>query len=223
VTGNQAKATQPDQIQINNIDGVKAPVTTTQEDFTDEIGIRERKFRRINDLDKDEKIEEGQYYYTKAKKSKAEVAHHITQPGETLWSISQMYGIKLSSLKAKNRIHNDQDLKAGMVLKLRDHRKRGEEIRIVPVNNTSPAQVNITPTSTSPVSQVRRETVPSTQPPGGNNQNQGSERIVHTVAQGENLFRISQRYNVSVDNLKLWNSLPDNNIKIGQKIILFKQ
>ncbi len=220
VTGDQSKATQPDQIQINNIDGVKAPVTTTQDNFTDRIGIRERKFRRINDLDKGEKVEEGQYYYTKPKKSKAEVGQHITQPGETLWGISQMYGIKLASLKAKNRIFKDQDLKAGMVLSLREHRKRGEDIRIVPVKNV-PKTV-LTNTTTKPAPEVHPVSVSTPPNPVVENSNNGSERVIHTVLQGDNLFRISQTYNVSVDNIRMWNNLPDNNIKIGQKITIYK-
>ncbi len=42
----------------------------------------------------------------------------------------------------------------------------------------------------------------------------------HVVKRGETLYRISARYNVSVDNLKRYNNLEDNNIQVGQKIYL---
>ncbi len=44
----------------------------------------------------------------------------------------------------------------------------------------------------------------------------------HTVAQGETLYRISQLYKISIDDLKALNQLSDNNIKIGQKLLVVK-
>ena len=223
VTGNQTNATQPNQIKVNNIEGIKAANTTTQEKFTDQIGIKENKFRRLNDLEKDEKIEAGQYYYTKAKKTRAEEEQHVVLPGETLWSISQMYGIKLSSLKAKNRINNDRDLKAGMMLNLRDHLKRGEEIPIIPATEFKKviAYNNQQPTTSSPtkVNSSQNASAPVYSPAQAST---SPKATIHTVIQGENLFRISQKYGVTVDDIKKWNRLTNNDIKIGQKLTINK-
>jgi membrane-bound lytic murein transglycosylase D len=49
-----------------------------------------------------------------------------------------------------------------------------------------------------------------------------SQRIIHTVAAGENLFRIGQKYGVSVEEIMKLNKLHDNNIKVGQKLIINK-
>ncbi len=45
---------------------------------------------------------------------------------------------------------------------------------------------------------------------------------LHTVAQGDTLYKISQQYKISVEELKTLNQLQDNNIKIGQKLIVVK-
>jgi len=42
----------------------------------------------------------------------------------------------------------------------------------------------------------------------------------HTVAAGETMFSISRQYNVTVDQIKAWNSMPDNNLKVGQVIVV---
>ncbi len=42
----------------------------------------------------------------------------------------------------------------------------------------------------------------------------------HTVATGETLYRISQLYKIPVEQLKAINNLPDNNVKIGQTLLL---
>jgi membrane-bound lytic murein transglycosylase D len=44
----------------------------------------------------------------------------------------------------------------------------------------------------------------------------------HTVAQGETMFSISQKYGVKVDQIKEWNELPDTGVKIGQQLKIKK-
>lgn len=45
----------------------------------------------------------------------------------------------------------------------------------------------------------------------------------HTVKQGETLFSISKMYEVSVDELKQWNRLQSNNLKLGQVLVIKSQ
>ncbi|MCS5491684.1 LysM peptidoglycan-binding domain-containing protein [Algoriphagus limi] len=216
IAGNTSKASQPDQITVNELDGVQANKTTTQANFADQIGIKEKKFRRLNDLEAGERIEAGEYYYTEKKKAKAEVATHIVQPGETLWSISQKYGIKLSSLKAKNRIRRDQDLKAGMVLNLQEHRKRGEDIPIVPIQSGSRdvvAKNNTAPTPSRTVQASNSSQASS----------QSGSSLTHVVSPGDTLYAISKKYGVSVEQIKTWNRIGNQNIiSVGQKLTIFK-
>ncbi|WP_439881488.1 LysM peptidoglycan-binding domain-containing protein [Pontibacter sp. MBLB2868] len=40
----------------------------------------------------------------------------------------------------------------------------------------------------------------------------------HTVVKGETLYQISKTYNVSLEDLRTWNNLPDNNIRPGQEL-----
>ncbi|WP_316790106.1 glucosaminidase domain-containing protein [Pedobacter frigoris] len=44
----------------------------------------------------------------------------------------------------------------------------------------------------------------------------------YTVKQGDTLYNISKRFNISVDELKSLNNITDTGIKIGQKLILVK-
>ena len=40
----------------------------------------------------------------------------------------------------------------------------------------------------------------------------------HVVAPGETLYQVSKKYNVTLENLRNWNNLAENNIAIGQKL-----
>ena len=44
----------------------------------------------------------------------------------------------------------------------------------------------------------------------------------HTVVKGETLYSLSKQYGVTVDDLKVWNSLVDNTIHVGQEITVSK-
>ncbi len=48
------------------------------------------------------------------------------------------------------------------------------------------------------------------------------ERIVYKVRSGDALSKIAQRYHVSVTQIKRWNNLSSNNIRIGQNLVIYR-
>jgi LysM repeat protein len=58
-------------------------------------------------------------------------------------------------------------------------------------------------------------------PQAGHKFNTGSG-IIHEVKPREGLYSISKKYNVSIDQLKKWNNLESNELKIGQQLIISK-
>ncbi|MDN3669938.1 LysM peptidoglycan-binding domain-containing protein [Echinicola jeungdonensis] len=207
ITGNKAFSHLPEMIKINGIKGILVTQTMSQEAFTEKVGIREGKFRRVNDLKKSDKVIGGRYYYTKRKKSKAKVAEHVVKKGETLWQISQAYGIRLHSLMAKNIIYRDKDLKPGMVLKLQEYRRRNEGFEFVQVSPAKTTSYPI-PTPTKPANYNNPPTTTQT----------------HIVSRGETLYAIAKQYEVSVKNIQQWNNMGNQTtIHVGQKLIIQDQ
>jgi len=45
---------------------------------------------------------------------------------------------------------------------------------------------------------------------------------LYTVQTGDTLYNISKRFGLTVDELKALNSMADNNIKIGQQLVVSK-
>jgi LysM repeat protein len=72
-----------------------------------------------NDLSKSDKLSYGQKIYIQKKRRRALEPIHVVQKNETLKSIAQLHGIRLSSLCKKNRLKTDAKLKVGDILYLR--------------------------------------------------------------------------------------------------------
>ncbi len=75
---------------------------------------------RWNDMDKDGKLTAGQRIYVQPKRNAAKTdAMHVAQAGETLWDVSQRYGVKLSKLAKYNGVSEDAKLQPGQKVVLR--------------------------------------------------------------------------------------------------------
>ncbi|ELR70435.1 Membrane-bound lytic murein transglycosylase D precursor [Fulvivirga imtechensis AK7] len=106
-------------VEINDLPGVIGKPGDNAKALAEKGEVDLSKFLKYNDLEISEQIQEGQVYYFKSKRAKANAHYYVAQPDETLWSISQKFGIKLKKLKMKNRIRGEEQIKPGRVLWLR--------------------------------------------------------------------------------------------------------
>ncbi len=83
-------------------------------------GINERKLRRYNELTKRSVLKENDIIYLQSKKSKAPKGfeYHTVKAGESMWSISQLYGVRIKSLMRRNKLVS-ATVHVGQVLRLR--------------------------------------------------------------------------------------------------------
>lgn len=94
----------------------------TFKSLSKELGVSKRKIRKYNDLYKGYSFREGDIVYLNNKNNKAVKGYnfHTTKKGESLYTISQVYGIKLKSLYRMNpQFESYTTLKVGDVVRLR--------------------------------------------------------------------------------------------------------
>lgn len=88
----------------------------------DEINISYRKIAKYNERNKNDVLNPGEVIYLKKKQKRAEKRYkgrlHIIQPGESMYTIAQHYGIRLKSLYKLNQLTPDYQIRAGMPLRL---------------------------------------------------------------------------------------------------------
>jgi LysM repeat protein len=78
---------------------------------------------KYNDLNQSDIINSGEVIYLQPKKNKAKSEYHVVKDGETMRSISQLYGIKLKQLYKKNNIVLGSQPSVGTKLSLRKKKK----------------------------------------------------------------------------------------------------
>ena len=88
-----------------------------------ETGISRRKLAKYNERDKDDTLLAEDIIYLQKKQKKASKAFknkpHIVKAGESMYSIAQMYGMRLKSLYKMNHMSPDDSITAGQQLKVR--------------------------------------------------------------------------------------------------------
>jgi LysM repeat protein len=90
--------------------------------ISQEFDISQKKLRKYNDLYKGYALQVGDILYLEKKNKKADKEHivHVLRAGESMYSISQKYGIRLKNLYKLNKMDEDDPApKVGTILRLR--------------------------------------------------------------------------------------------------------
>ena len=111
----------------NRIEYISVIEEDTFESLADEFELLKWELYRYNDLADDAQLYPGQVLYLQPKRNRAEAGneYHIVKEGETMYSISQHYGIKLKALYEKNRMDRNYEPAPGTELWLRKLKPEG--------------------------------------------------------------------------------------------------
>jgi LysM repeat protein len=107
--------------QINRIDYVVVKPGDTFIELAEEFELMYWELFKYNELSKDAAMEPGQILFLQPKRNKAEFGcdYHTVEEGETMYSISQKYGVKLARLCKMNWMEEGEEPAVGQKLWLR--------------------------------------------------------------------------------------------------------
>lgn len=102
---------------------LKARRGDTFRSLAKEVDISYRKLARYNERDKNDVLEEGEIVWLKKKQNKAPKNYkgrlHYVKNGESMYSISQLYGMKLKKLYKLNDLPPTYQIRVGDALRVR--------------------------------------------------------------------------------------------------------
>lgn len=197
-------------IKLNDLPAILAGKTDDVASLAAKGGISEKQFRKYNEMREADELIPGEFYYTKKKKKKSGIEFHVVQYNETLWDISQQYGIRQGKLAQMNGMSIIDDMEPGRILLLSRKLGKDEEVKYVPLKKPEPAK---------PVISEKKVEETATIPDYAPASDQQEKVKIHTVGKGEGLWSISKKYGVSVDELMRWNKLDSaDHISEGQNL-----
>lgn len=125
--------------------------------------------------------------------------YHKVRRGENLSSIANKYDVSVSQIKKWNKLRSS---KAPL----------GRNLKIYqPLPNSSENDAAAVAETTVEVKNTNSKLADTAS---------NGEQTEYVVQSGDNLSSIARKFNVTVADIKLWNNLPDNNIKLNTKLKL---
>jgi LysM repeat protein len=119
-------ATRP--ILMNNrIDYIIVKPGDSFESLNEELRLLDFELFKYNNLSPDSSLQPGEILYLQPKRNRAEVGKdfHILKKGESLYDISQIYGVKLDKLYQKNNLEPGAKVEPGTRIHLRKRKSTG--------------------------------------------------------------------------------------------------
>ena len=108
-------------VKVNGVKFVTSFPGDTYAGIADEFNISEERIRNYNEVNStvELKIASRVFIANKKKKAPKNCETHTAQPGESMHSIAQDYGMKIESIYKLNKISFSDGVKLGQVLRLR--------------------------------------------------------------------------------------------------------
>lgn len=191
-----------------------------------EIAVREKttlqNLYMFNELEGEQPIIIGQNFFLQAKLKVNQLGAHEVKLGQSLYDISQIYGVTTQSLRALNRLEKWEQPAVGESVFLSSERNsymrtrsyfavQQEKEAVAEEQKRKQVQTIVSNMTSNPSFQKIEvaQTIPNTD----------KQIIIHKVAPQENIFKISKRYKVSPNDLLKWNDLTiEKPLSVGQSL-----
>jgi hypothetical protein len=117
----------------NRIEYIITETGDSPASLREEMDLYPGEIFRYNNISRDYQLEEDMIIYLQPKRYKAEKGseEHTLLENESMWDVSQLYGVRLSRLYRMNNLQVGDEVEAGTVLKLRKRKATEEKERVV--------------------------------------------------------------------------------------------
>lgn len=147
------------------------------------------------------------------------VKYHTVEKGQTMYAIAKMYHVKVEDIQKWNQL-SDNNLKLGQQIAVTNpaFKPNKNDYQSTPTVDERDEKIVKNKIQDKEALLMKSDSLLQNKPQ--KNSSKTSINKYHIVEKGQSLYAISKLHNVSVDDLKKWNKLSDNNIQLGQQILL---
>lgn len=214
---------------VNGVKAIMAKSGDNSVKLSAKGDISKEDFLEYNEMKSFEDIIPGRIYYLGHKKKKAMVMFHTVQYGEALWDIAQNYGIRIETIREKNRMDENEAVDPGRVLWIRAKRPKLKPVEYKSVEKPDPAKVKVIEPKIIEIKPIVEDPIKVNDNVFNHYDTKELPYVIdsinynyqfHEVAAGETLFGISKKYQATTDSLLKWNNLEGYGIKLGQELVV---
>ena len=109
----------PIYMHKNGIKYINTSELETFEVLAEELNLKLWQLYKYNDSKSNKRLAKGTKVFIQPKRNKCKTRIHIAKDNETLYEISQFYGVKMKKLLKRNSLFNQNSLKSGDKVRLR--------------------------------------------------------------------------------------------------------
>jgi len=221
--------------RINDVRVVLAQLNDTPDNIGNKSDVKTKCILKYNENieQPDLLLKENEHIFLqkKRKKFRGQKKWHYIRKNETMYEVSQLYGIRLKNLYRRNLLPKGAQPMKGERVKLRGLKISAKNRPRVRANYKEPVrptqeekkdenwmdeentiEPEVPTTTPTPPTNPPVITPPSTNPPPP------AGEIYHTIIKGDTLYSLSRKYGVSVDAIKQLNGLTTNTIFPGNRL-----
>ncbi|MGE0771459.1 MAG: LysM peptidoglycan-binding domain-containing protein [Cyclobacteriaceae bacterium] len=206
---------------INQVPAVTALPEERLTQLADRAGVSLNAFMRYNDISIDHNVIGGRAYFIAKKKSRTWEPFHKVEEGETLWDISQAYGVKLRKLRKYNRLNDHERVAKNTMLWLSYAKPRAKEVPVEAIQLDEDRTFDwARPASSQPAIVAQLDSAPAVSSAPASAMPVEAKKDFHEVQASDTLYGVARQYGLTVKELMDWNGKKDFTLEVGEKLRL---
>ncbi|HUM46683.1 MAG TPA: LysM peptidoglycan-binding domain-containing protein [Chitinophagales bacterium] len=140
--------------------------------------------------------------------------YYTVRKGDNLGKIAQKYHVSVTQLKKWNRL-SSSTIRAGQKLKVSTPHNASAG------TTTAAVTKKAVPVPSAPGSVDSLNTATVTHASAAQTSGMLAKKVTYTVRKGDNLGKVAQAHQVTINQVKEWNNLSSSTIRVGQKLKLY--
>lgn len=204
----------------NNLKKVILSDSISLYDIAKKNNLTIRELLIFNECEGEQELKDGQNIFLQRKLNRSFIALHEAKPGESIYDISQIYGIRMEAIRKFNKLEVWEHPQVGEAVFLNNIRNsymktrtfydvQKERLQISKEENSKNQKAFTRPVQNLTSTNIKKDSILDDQV------------VYHIVKSKETVFSISKKYGVSPSQIDKWNQLEDKPIQIGQKLVIY--
>lgn len=185
-----------------------------------EKGFTRRELMIFNECEGEQNLTKGQNFFLQRKEIKSHIAVHEAKFGESIYDISQIYGVKQESIRKFNKLENWEQPQAGEAVFLNSVRNTYMKTRTYYELQKEREKLQREKIENDLRNTIKPQKIYIQSPKDSSAVSEAPKTIVHIVKAKETIFSLAKKYGCTPAEINKWNNLDDAPLQLGQKLTI---